>query len=60
MFVPLVVNTADWCAGHGDALGDSVRRMLADEHLKSRIDSDVSLSETFHALGRRRTRSVPW
>ena len=46
----LVVNTADWCAGTVTPLGDSVRRMLADEHLKSRIDSDVSLSETFHAL----------
>jgi len=31
-------------------LGDSVRRMLADENLKSRIDSDVSLEETFQAL----------
>ena len=46
----LVVNTADWCAGTVTPLGDSVRRMLADENLKSRIDSDVSLEETFQAL----------
>ena len=46
----LVVNTAEWCAGTVTPLGDSVRRMLADDTLKSRIDSDDSLTETFHAL----------
>ena len=44
------VNTAEWCAGTVTPLGDSVRRMLADDTLKSRIDSDDSLTETFHAL----------
>ena len=45
----LVVNTAEWCAQTVTPLGESVTRMLADDNLKTRIDSD-SIEDAFHQL----------